>query len=79
MAEKTRAHWTEQRLRSQGVRMDSVDAVQAVFGCGRTRAYEVLRSEDNLGFRVLRIGRRYVTPTADVLALLGLTSTSKVA
>ena len=66
--------WTEQRIRACGVRMSSVDAVMAVYGCGSTRAYEKVRAGDDLGFRVLRLGRRYVTPTADVLQILGLTT-----
>lgn len=71
--ETTENTWTEQRIRACGVRMDSVDAVQAVYGCGVTRAYQKLRAgDDDLGFRVLRMGRRYITPTADVLKLLGL-------
>jgi len=64
--------WTEECIRAYGVRMPSVDAVQAVFGCGATRAYEALRSGEDLGFPVNKLGRRYVTPTADVLRALGL-------
>ncbi|MEV6445992.1 hypothetical protein [Amycolatopsis sp. NPDC051716] len=64
--------WTEERIRALGVRMDAVDAVRAVHGCGKTRAYEALRGGEDLGFRVLKLGRRYVTPTADVLRALGL-------
>jgi hypothetical protein len=56
--------------------MDAVDAVKAAYGCGETVAREHLRSGNDLGFRVLRLGRRYVTPTADVLRLLGLAQTA---
>ncbi len=67
--------WTEKEIRAQGVRMEGLDAMQAAFGVSRTRAYELLRSTEDgedLGFRVLRIGRKYVVPTADVLAFLGI-------
>lgn len=64
--------WTEEKIRGYGVQMPSVEAVRAVYGCGETSAREALRSGRDLGFRVLRLGRRYVTPTADVLRILGL-------
>lgn len=65
--------WTEARIRGYGVQMPSADAAQAVFGCGKTSAYAAVRSGKDLGFRVLPFGRRYVTPTADVLSILGIT------
>lgn len=72
VAEQPGNVWTEERIRAYGVRMPSVDAVQAVFGCGTTRAYEALRSDEDLGLPVLKLGRCYVTPTAAVLRLLHL-------
>jgi hypothetical protein len=66
--------WTAEDIAAQGVRMDSVDAARVVFNCGTTRAYEALRSGEDLGFRVMRLGRRYVTPTADVLRVLGISA-----
>lgn len=64
--------WTENRIRAYGVRMPSVDALQAVYDFGTTRAYEALRSGEDLGLPVLKAGRRYITPTAAVLRLLHL-------
>ncbi|OXM58684.1 hypothetical protein CFP71_01330 [Amycolatopsis thailandensis] len=66
------AVWTEERIRQYGVRMPSVEAARAVYGCGVAHAYGLLRAGEDLEFRVLRKGRQYVTPTADVLELLGL-------
>lgn len=64
--------WTADRVRSFGVRIPSKLAIKAVYGCGEVKAYELLSSGEDLGFRVFRLGKRYVTPTADVLRLLGL-------
>lgn len=49
--------------------MDGVDAVEAVYGYGRTKAYELLAAGD-VDFPVIRRGRRWVVPTAAVLRLL---------
>lgn len=65
------AEWTEDRIRSYGVRMPGIDAVEAVYGAKRTKAYQMLRRGD-VDFRVLPKGRSYVVPTVDVLRLLGL-------
>lgn len=62
---------TESDIRRRGVRMDGVEAVQIVYGVGRTRAYEMLRNGE-VDFPVLRCGRKYVAPTAGVLRALGL-------
>jgi hypothetical protein len=51
--------------------MHAVDAAQAVYGVGLTRAYELVRVGD-VDFPVLSKGRRRVTPTSAVLELLGL-------
>lgn len=64
--------WTHAEILALGVRIDGVTAVEIVTGYGRSRAYELLQTPDVLPFRVLRIGRRFVVPTADVLAALGL-------
>lgn len=67
--------WTAERIAAQGVQMLAVDAVRAVYGVGETTARATLRSDEQrgqLGFRVLRLGRRYVAPTAEVLRVLGL-------
>jgi len=42
-----------------------------LLGCGRSLAYELAR-RDQFPCRVLRLGRRYVVPTADLLRALGL-------
>lgn len=65
------ARWTEQRIRSYGLSMPSVDACNAVYRTQRTKSQQMLRDGD-VDFRVLRAGRRYVTPVVDVLKLLGL-------
>lgn len=63
--------WTEERIRAYGARMPGADAVQAVYGYGASKAYSMLATGD-VDFRVIRRGRRYTVPTADVLRLLGL-------
>lgn len=63
--------WTEERIRACGVRMSGVAAVQAVYGYGSTKAYEMLAAGD-VDFPVIRRGRSWVVPTAAVLELLGL-------
>ncbi len=42
-----------------------------LLGCGRSLAYELAR-RDQFPCRVLRLGRRYVVPTADLLRVLGV-------
>lgn len=66
-----RSVWTEERIRACGARMDGVDAVNAVYGYSPRKAYSMLAAGD-VDFRVIRRGRRYIVPTADVLSLLGL-------
>lgn len=63
--------WTADEIRALGVRTDLVTACSIVYGCGRTKAYE-MRDADELHFRVLKAGNRYVVPTSDVLQILGL-------
>jgi hypothetical protein len=55
----------------------TVDIVTAarVLGCGRTLAYQ-LAQQGNFPCRVLRVGRRYLVVTADLLAVLGLSGDS---
>ncbi len=69
---KTRTVWTEAKVRDLGVRIDGVLAVEIVTGYSRSTAYTLLRTPEALPFRVLRIGRRFVVPAADVLRALGL-------
>lgn len=70
--------WTEERIRACGVRMDGVNAVQAVYGYGRTKAYELLASGE-VDFPVIRRGRKWVVPTAAVLRVLHLDGKSDAA
>lgn len=64
--------WTEARVRALGVRIDGVLAVEIVTGYAKDTAYTLLKTPDALPFRVLKVGRRYVVPAADVLRALGL-------
>lgn len=65
--------WTAAQIHGFGVRTDGVTACRIVYGVGRTRAYEILRSGE-AGFRVIRVpgSNRFVVPTVDVLRALGL-------
>lgn len=58
-------------VRALGVRTDLVTACSVVYGCGRTKAYE-LYAAGELDFPVLKAGNRYTVPTAPLLELLGL-------
>jgi hypothetical protein len=51
--------------------VDLMTAARAL-GLGRTKAYELVRS-DEFPCRVHKIGDTYKVPTADLLALLGMT------
>jgi hypothetical protein len=50
----------------------SLTTAARALGCGRTLAYELAR-RDHFPCRVIRVGTRYLVPTADLLHLLGLT------
>lgn len=67
--------WTEDRIRALGVRIDGLTACKIVYGVGRTRAYEMLHA-NQVDFRVIRAGRKYVVPSSEVLRVLGLDSAS---
>lgn len=64
--------WTAADVIALGVRCDGLTAVQIVYGVGRTRGYEILRSGE-AGFRVIKVpgSNRYVVPTVEVLRALG--------
>jgi len=68
--------WTEAEVRALGVRTDLVTACAVVYGCGRTKAYELMR-RGALDFPALHVGQRIVVPVAPLLALLGLTPTNE--
>jgi len=63
--------WTEADIHALGVRTDGMTACRIVYGVGRTRAYEILRSGE-ADFRVIKVpgSNRYVVPTSEILRLL---------
>ncbi len=66
----TAAVWTIEAVRGLGATVD-VETAGAVLGIGRSKSYELAKSGE-FPVRVLRIGRRYLVPTASILALLGI-------
>ncbi|MBE1533262.1 helix-turn-helix domain-containing protein [Actinomadura algeriensis] len=64
---------TTAEIRSLPATIDLVTAGR-VFGVGRTKAYQLARTGD-FPCRVLRVGRSYRVPTADLLAALGVALT----
>ena len=48
-----------------------IEEAARLLGCGRSLAYELARRGE-FPCRVLRLGRRYVVPSADLLRLLGM-------
>ena len=62
--------WTADEVRALGVRCSLVEA-GSVLGLGRTASHELVR-RDAFPVAVLRIGTRYVVPTAPLLELLGI-------
>lgn len=68
---------TRDEILARGVRIDGLTAVRWIYGVGRTKGYELLRS-GMLDFKVIRVpGRResYIVPTSEVLRVLGLQDT----
>lgn len=63
--------WTADEVRALGVRVDGVVACEIAYGAGKTKAYELL-SSGAVDFPVVRVGRRYIAPTAGLLRFLGL-------
>jgi hypothetical protein len=61
--------WTPQAVRDLGVTTD-VETAAAIFGIGRTKAYQLAKT-DQFPVKILRIGRRYLVPTPAILHLLG--------
>lgn len=61
--------WTADAVRGLGLTTD-VETAGAILGIGRTKAYELAKHGD-FPVTVLRIGRRYVVPTPEILTLLG--------
>ena len=67
--------WTEREVRALGVRTDLVTACAIVYGCGRTKSYQLYQA-DALDFPALRCGSRVVVPVAPLLRLLGIDQAS---
>lgn len=68
------AVWTPAALRGLGVRTDGVTACKIVYGVGRTKAYELLRS-GQVDFKVIRVPgakNQYVVPVSELIRVLGL-------
>lgn len=62
--------WTIERVRTLGMTTD-VETAGSILGIGRSKAYELAKSE-LFPVPVLRVGRRYVVPIPTLLALLGV-------
>ena len=65
------AVWTADQIRSLGVRVDGVTACRIVYGVGRTKSYELLRS-GQVDFKLIKVpgSNRYVVPVSSILRLL---------
>lgn len=68
---------TRDQILSLPAVVDLLTAADAL-GIGRTRAYELART-DEFPCEVFRVGRNYRVPTAALLARLGLASTNSAA
>lgn len=64
--------WTAESIRALGARTDGVTACSIVYGVGRTKAYELLRS-GAVDFKIIRVPgtNRYVVPVSSILRVLG--------
>ena len=60
--------WTVQAVRELGAMVD-VETTAAILGIGRTKAYEMAKAGE-FPVRLVRIGRRYLVPTAALLRYL---------
>lgn len=65
--------WTRAQIEALGIRTDGVTACAVVYGCGRTLAYQLLKS-GQVDFKVIRVPgtNRFVVPTSELLRLLEL-------
>ena len=64
-----RRAWTPEQVRQLGMTTD-LETAADVIGIGRTLAYELAKTGE-FPIRLLRLGRRVVVPTADLLRFLG--------
>ncbi|MER6754983.1 DNA-binding protein [Micromonospora echinofusca] len=62
--------WTIEAVRELGVTTD-VETAGAILGIGRTKAYELARTNE-FPVRLLRVGRRYLVPVPAILKLLAI-------
>ena len=60
--------WTLADVRALGTVTD-IERAAEIVGIGRTKAYELARS-DAFPFKVVRVGRRYLVPVAGLLRFL---------
>ena len=60
--------WTIEAVRALGTTTDVATAA-AILGFGRTKAYELAKS-NQFPVQTLRIGRRYIVPVSAILRLL---------
>lgn len=67
-----KVRWTTEAIRALGARTDGVTACSIVYGVGRTKAYELLRS-GAVDFKVIRVPgtNRFVVPVNSILQALG--------
>lgn len=72
-AKNPKVAWSEEAIRALGVRMPSRTACEIVYGTARTLSYQLIKS-GKLDFKVIKVpgSNRYVTPTSEVLRVLGL-------
>ncbi|MDT0532124.1 helix-turn-helix domain-containing protein [Micromonospora sp. DSM 115977] len=62
--------WTIAAVRELGVTTD-VETAGAILGIGRTKAYELAKTNE-FPVRLLRVGRRYLVPVPAILKLLAI-------
>jgi predicted DNA-binding transcriptional regulator AlpA len=51
----------------------NIETAATILGCGRSLAYDLARRGE-FPCRVIRLGRRYVIPTADLLRVVGVSA-----
>lgn len=61
--------WSLDDIRALGVRTDLVTACEAALGVGKRKAYELV-ARGQVPFPLVKVGARYVVPTAGVLRFL---------
>lgn len=66
------SRWSPQRIRALGA-TTTLEIAAEILGIGRSKGYELAR-DGEFPVEILRIGRRYIIPTAAILRLLGAPS-----